>query len=361
MHLLAVDGNSMAHRAWHAIRDGDDAVGAFVLGGVVTLVAGVWHHGPFDLVLVALDDEVNQRKQSHPTYKADRSTDPDLRTRLRELPGHLADAGIATATVAGAEADDLLAAAAHQATSRGWRTSILSGDRDLLPLVDDRVRLLRPRATMSDLVVYEPSTVVAEYGVEPVAYRHLAALRGDPSDGLPGVPGIGAKTAARLLAEHGDLDGLYANLCFLPPRDERALRQGRAVAYDNLAVMTPLDVTVDLDAVGPLDVDRARQALDALDQSRAGRRLAQHLDLAERNAVLPPAWEPPREPPPPDVLEEWDDLEAANPVATDPEAAEPEAADPDTDLHPDDAIPVGPAPVDLGRLVPQHGEQPQLF
>ncbi len=330
MHLLAVDGNSMAHRAWHAIRDTDDAVGAFVLGGMVTLVAGVWHHGPFDAVFVALDDEVNQRKQSHPTYKADRETDPELRRRLRELPEHLAEAGIATAVVAGAEADDLLAAAAADATTRGWRTSILSGDRDLLPLVDDRVRLLRPRATMSDLVVYEPDTVRAEYGVQPRAYRHLAALRGDPSDGLPGVPGIGAKSAARLLAEHGDLDGLYANLCFLPPRDERALRQGRTVAYDNLAVMTPLAVTVDLDVVAPLDVDRTRRTLEARDQHRAGRRLAHQVELAERTAALAPVPAPHWEPPP------------------DPEPSGP-------------APPVPTPEPQVPTLVPQQGEQPPLF
>lgn len=343
MHVLAVDGNSMAHRAWHAIRDGDDAVGAFVLGGIVTLVASVWHHGPFDGVLIALDDEVNQRKETHPTYKADRSTDPDLRERLRALPDHLAAAGIATACEPGAEADDLLAATARAATRRGWRTSILSGDRDLLPLVDDHVRLLRPRATMSDLVAYDVATVRAEYGVDPRSYRHLAALRGDPSDGLPGVPGIGAKTAARLLAEHGDLDALYANLCYLPPRAERALRQGRVVAYDNLAVMSPLDVPVDLDTVGPLDVARTRQALDALGQGRAARRLAHQLDVAERRAVPPPDWAPPTEPLPP-----------AFPRRAFPaEEAEFEVVEVE-----DDEVVASSLP---GRLAPQAGEQPSLF
>lgn len=353
MHVLAVDGNSMAHRAWHAIRDGDDAVGAFVMGGMVTLVASVWHHGPFDAVLVALDDEVNQRKQTHPTYKADRATDPDLRERLRALPGHLAAAGIATAIVPGAEADDLLAATAVAATRRGWRTSILSGDRDLLPLVDDQVRVLRPRATMSDLVAYDPGTVRAEYGVEPRSYRHLAALRGDPSDGLPGVPGIGAKTAARLLAEHGDLDALYANLCYLPPRAERALRQGRAVAYDNLAVMTPLEVTVDLDLVGPLDVDRTRRALEELDQARAGRRLAHHLGRAERTAVPPPDVEPPRDAWPPRRRPGGDD--SPDHVG----GGRPGPLDGPIEGPPADGQML--QPVAPGRLAPQEGEQPPLF
>ncbi len=345
MHLLAVDGNSMAHRAWHAIRDGDDAVGAFVLGGVMTLVASVWHHGPFDALFIAFDDEVNQRKATHPTYKADRHTDDDLRARLRALPGHLAAAGIATATVPGAEADDLLAAVTVDATRRGWRTDVLSGDRDLLPLVDDHVRLLRPRATMSDLVAYDPARVRAEYGVEPSAYRHLAALRGDPSDGLPGVEGIGAVTAARLLAEHHTLDELYANLCYLPPRDERALRAGRALARANLEVMTPLPVEVDLDAVAAPDLGRIRAVLDDHGQGRAARRLGHLLELARWDTAPPPDVVDQVAPAPAEV---HDDV----PIPTD----EPPAED-GAEVR-EDLVAALPEP---GLRAPDLGEQPALF
>ncbi len=359
VHLLAVDGNSMAHRAWHAIRESDDATGAFVLGGMVTLMASVWHHGPFDAVFVAFDDEVNARKEWHPTYKADRHTDDDLRARLRALPAHLAAAGIATAVEPGIEADDLLAAVTVEATRRGWRTDVLSGDRDLLPLVDNHVRVLRPRATMGDLLAYDPGLVRSEYGVEPAAYRHLAALRGDPSDGLPGVDGIGAKTAARLLADHGTLDELYANLCYLSPRDERALRSGRTLAMANLEVMTPIEVAVDLDAVGPLDVERTRTVLAGLDQERAGRRLAHHLTLATLDSVPPPDS---RVPVPRDDDVPWPDHEPGRSF---------------DDERPIDDAPAGHAPAghaptghdvatdgDAAQplvATPDRGEQPALF
>jgi len=358
VHLLAVDGNSMAHRAWHAIRESEDATGAFVLGGMMTLMSSVWHHGPFDAVFVAFDDEVNARKEWHPTYKADRHTDDDLRTRLRALPDHFAAAGIATAVEPGIEADDLLAAVTVEATRRGWRTDVLSGDRDLLPLVDDHVRLLRPRATMGDLLAYDPGLVRSEYGVEPSAYRHLAALRGDPSDGLPGVDGIGAKTAARLLADHGTLDELYANLCYLSPRDERALRAGRALARANLEVMTPIEVAVDLDAVGPLDVERARAVLDGLDQERAGRRLAHHLTLASLDQVPPPDGRAPV----PDDDVPWPEHEPPRSHDHDDRPANDEPASADGDEL--DLGVVGEAghdAVDADRAVPDRGEQPALF
>lgn len=353
VHLLAVDGNSMAHRAWHAIRESDDATGAFVFGGVVALVAGIWHHGPYDAVWIAFDDEVNARKQWHPTYKADRHTDPELRERLRTLPGHLEDAGIATAVENGIEADDLLAMATTDATARGWRTDVLSGDRDLLPLVDDHVRLLRPRTTMGDLRVYDPGRVRAEYGVEPRAYRHLAALRGDPSDGLPGVDGIGEKTAARLLADHATLDELYANLCYLPAKVERALRTGRTLAMANLEVMRPLPVAVDLDRAGPLDVDRVSAVLDDHDQHRVARRLAHHVTVAALGPVPPPD-----EAPTPD--DPFD-----RPAPSDDLLPEPELIDPDggvdvggDDQHEDElAGRTLPDPIP----VPVHGDQPALF
>lgn len=300
--LLAVDGNSLGHRAWHAIRGSEDEVGEFVAAGVLGLIASVWRHGPYDALLVAFDHEHNQRRTLHPTYKAGRETDPDLQVRLRQLAARLAQFGVATVDEAGLEADDLLAAASHGATSRGWRTDVLSGDRDLTALVDEQVRLLRPRATMSDLVVTTPGVVVASYGVEASQYHDFAALRGDPSDGLPGVSGVGPKTAATLLADHGSLDDVYANLCYLPTKVERALRDGRDVAFHNRAVMEPMEpdrpIDVALDTAATFDLDAVVVILEDLGAddpglARAARRLARAQELAamprpDLTAVPPP-------------------------------------------------------------------------
>ena len=262
--VLAVDGNSLAHRAYHAIRETDDAVGHFVTAGVFGMLGSVWSAGPFDAVVVAFDHRHNQRKLDFPEYKANRDHDPELRSHLDALVDHVAATGLHTVVQPGVEADDLLAATAEACTVRGWHCVVLSSDRDLTALVGDHVTLMRPRSTMSDIRVYDPAAVRREYGVTPGQYTDLAALRGDPSDGLAGVHGIGPKIAARLLRDHGSLGGIYANLCHLPPKVEAALRAGRDVAERNRLLMSPLphlEVDVDRALAGGIDVDRIERAL----------------------------------------------------------------------------------------------------
>lgn len=290
--MLAVDGNSLAHRAWHAITGGDDGVGEFVAAGVLGLIAAVWDFGPYEALLVAFDHAENRRKAEHPHYKAGRTTDPDLQERLVDLHDRLATMGVHTVTDHGLEADDLLAAAARSATERGWRTDLFSGDRDLTALVDDHVRLLRPRGTMSDLVVTTPAVVATSHGVTPSQYHDYAALRGDTSDGLPGVDGIGPKSAAALLADFDDLETLYANLCYLPTKLERALRQGRYRAHHNRALMQPLVPTVDiageLDRAASLDLDAVVTVLEDLGVDDPGlARSARRITWARQRAAAP--------------------------------------------------------------------------
>lgn len=304
--VLAVDGNSLAHRAYHAIAETDDAVGHFVTAGVFGMLGSIWHTGPFDGVVVAFDHPTNQRKLDFPVYKADRATDPELRSHLEVLPDHAAAAGLHVVVEHGAEADDLLAATADACTARGWHCVVLSSDRDLLALVDDDVTLVRPRATMSDIRVYDPAAVVHEYGVRPDQYTDLAALRGDPSDGLDGVTGIGPKIAARLLRDHGSLTDVYANLCHLPPKVEAALREGREVAERNRLLMSPLphlEVDVDTAVATGVDPDRIARGLEPLGLRGAAERF--------RFAMQRPA--PPPAPPLPDD-------EDAPPAPTVPEA-----------------------------------------
>lgn len=251
MRLLAVDGSSLAHRAWHSTRHdatGDDL--DVVLGAMASMLASTWRYGPYDVVLVALDHPVNRRRELFPSYKAQRGpTDPGLRSVLDALPATLTAAAVPVRVEAGAEADDLLAAATDAATQRSWRTDLLSSDRDLIALVGPHVRLLRPRRRFSDLAVEDATAVEATYGVPPARYRDLAALRGDPSDGLEGAPGIGPTTAARLLRTYGDVPALYRALADLPPRTADALRRGREAVERNMLLMAPLPrLEVDLDA-----------------------------------------------------------------------------------------------------------------
>jgi 5'-3' exonuclease len=295
--LLAVDGNSLGHRGFHGLRD--EAVregwtGPFVTGAVLSMLGSAWIEGPYDAVVVGFDHPDNRRKHDHPEYKANRpAAPPELAGHLAVLRDHLARCGFLVVEHDGAEADDVLAATVDASTARGWACDVLSSDRDLLALVGPTSRLLRPRARFADLRVYDEAAVRREFGVAPAQYTDLAALRGDPSDGLEGARGIGPKTAARLLRDHGSIAGLYDALHHLPPKVEAALRASRAVVERNLRLMAPiphLHVDVDLAVATGIDPVRVREVADDLGISAAGRRFA-------RAVTAPP---PPPAPPPPD-------------------------------------------------------------
>ncbi len=259
--VLGVDGNSMVHRAWHG--GTEEPVDGWVSARVVGMLAIAWAEGPYDAVFIGFDGEHNIRKDEFPGYKANRvEKDPELVEALARAQTDLEACGFVVDCQPGIEADDLLAELAVRCRERGMGCDILSSDRDLLALIVDDpsadVRLLRPRSSMRDLQPYDSARVVAEYGVTPSQYRHFAALRGDPADGLDGVHGIGPRAAAKLLRRYDTIDGIYEAVQWLAPKQEAALRAGRAIAYRNLELMRPIQgLHVDLDAILGAGVDPA--------------------------------------------------------------------------------------------------------
>lgn len=320
--VLAVDGNSLGHRGFHSVRQEAEAQGwtaPFVTGAVVGMLASAWIEGPYDAVVIGFDHPINQRKLDVPEYKANRAaTHPDLPGHLQALRGHLADCGFGVVEIEGAEADDLLAAAVAACEARGWSCDVLSSDRDLTTLVSPTTRLLRPRATFADLKVYDEVAVRAEYGVAPWQYTDLAALRGDPSDGLLGATGIGPKMAARLLRDYGSIDGMYAELHNLAPKVEAALRASRDRVMRNLRLMRPIpDLPVDVEAAVAAGVDHARveTTLDGLGLYAPARRFV-------RAVTAPPPPPMPPLPPEPDELVGVGAPVGATPVITSPTSGE---------------------------------------
>jgi DNA polymerase-1 len=217
--LLAVDGNSLLHRAFHAMSGNDlrDDSGrpVWAVKGMLSFLATAAARLTPDALVIGFDcPESSARREDYPPYKSHRVPKPDdLIQQLAQAPLLLAEAGFCVVTPRGYEADDVLASAARLARSAGFRATVMTSDRDAFSLIDDTTSVLRVLNGGIDLSpVLTPVTLPLVCGVTAAQYRDFAALRGDTSDNLPGVAGIGAKTAAGLLSRFACLDDVYAAL-----------------------------------------------------------------------------------------------------------------------------------------------------
>jgi DNA polymerase-1 len=240
--LALLDGHSLAYRAFYALPS-DLATPAgqvtnAVLGFTNMLVRLLRDERP-DAVAVAWDVRGAQfRKDRYPEYKAQRDKPPDLFASQLPLIREVLDVlKIAQLTAPGYEADDVIATVADRARAESWQVLVVTGDRDSFQLIDDRVTVLYTRRGISDVVVADTGWVTGKYGVAPGSYRDYAALRGDTSDNLPGVPGVGEKTAGRLIAEYGSLEGIYEHLAEQTPRLGENLAAHRDQVFLNRDLM----------------------------------------------------------------------------------------------------------------------------
>jgi DNA polymerase-1 len=209
--LLVLDGDSLAHRAYHALpRSIGDGEGrpANMIVGFANMILGLWEMER-PRTLLACWDTVGVPTWRHtllPEYQSGRDFPDDLVAQLERLPELVAAAGLANAKGAGFEADDFLAAAAQAETGRAGRTVVVTSDRDAYQLVSDAVTVVRPIRGVAEVERVDPAGVRERYGVEPAQVPDFIALRGDPSDRIPGARGIGPKKAAEILARFGALE-----------------------------------------------------------------------------------------------------------------------------------------------------------
>ena len=244
MKLLLLDGNSLAYRAFFALpTDMSTASGQVtnaVFGFTSMFIYMVKDQQP-DGVLVAFDrPEPTFRHEANPLYKAQREAAPDiLRQQMGLVREVLAALNITVLDLAGWEADDILATLAEQAKAQGHDVVIVTGDRDSYQLVSDpHVKVLYNKRGVSDYALYDEAGIKEKTGVMPAMYPQYAALRGDPSDNLDGVPGVGEKTAAKLLNLYGDLDGIFAHASEQTPKLRGSLIEHEARARANFDLMT---------------------------------------------------------------------------------------------------------------------------
>jgi 5'-3' exonuclease len=265
--LLVVDGNALAHRAFHAA-DGADAPEGAAAEAFLNMLTRVTGQARPTACIVGFDDPARSvRRDAHPDYKAQRPAKPPaLVELLDDLPDLLGQLGLHVVVPDGLEADDVLGSAAAQAQAHGVAAALVTGDRDAFALVHPTVAVWW-LGNAGALERVSPSWLQARYGILPTAYLDFAALRGDASDNLPGVRGIGTMTAAKLLAAYPTVDAALADppglARLLGPYLAHVLVEGRAAFAFNREVMRiRTDVKLDLDACqAPLHPPTVRTAL----------------------------------------------------------------------------------------------------
>ena len=293
--ILLLDSYSLAFRAFFALPEtlvtSSGQVTNAVSGFTSMLIKLESEERP-DAVIACMDKgEPQFRLDQYPEYKAGRGETPDtLRQQIPLIRAVLEALCVPVVELEGYEADDLLATLARRGREAGHHVVIVSGDRDCLQLVNDDVTVLMNRRGVTDMIRYDPAMVEERYGVAPERWTDFAALKGEQADNLPGVPGVGDKTAARLLAQYGSIEGIIEHAAELTPK----IRKGIEECADQVKLNrklgrllddVPLETDESLFVRRPWDPETVRKLFTSLE----------FRTLYQRLLALAPDAEPPEE------------------------------------------------------------------
>src|SRR5215216_295371 len=264
--LFLIDGNSLAYRAFFALPESiatHDGRPTNSIYGLASMFAKLLIDCSPAAVVVCWDAGWSGRELTYEPYKSERKPRPDL---LRDQWPHLmplAEAfGFTNLRVDGYEADDVIASLVKRAREQKISVMVVSGDRDVYQLVEDGVRVMTTSRGVTDTKIYDREGVIERYGVPPELVTDLIGLKGDTSDNIPGVPGIGDKTAAQLLNEYGDLEGVLANIDKISGAKRKENLTNHAedarISKQLAAAITDIDVELDLDELLSKQMDRSR-------------------------------------------------------------------------------------------------------
>jgi DNA polymerase-1 len=302
--LLVIDGHSMAFRAFYALPaenfSTDTGQHTNAVYGFTSMLINLIKDQKPTHVAVAFDlDTPTFRSEEYTEYKAGRSKTPEEFHGQVDLIIKVMEAmRIPTISMDGYEADDILATLATLAAARGWDVQVVTGDRDAFQLVNDRVTVLYPKQGVSNIPQMDAQAVEEKYLVPPALYPDLAALVGESADNLPGVPGVGPKTAAKWIRQYGGLDGILANLDSIGGKVGDALRAHADGVRRNRRLnrlLCDLDLPVELDAMASArpDRDAVEDLFDSLQFNTLRKRL---FDLfgeeeadGEHDELVPPS------------------------------------------------------------------------
>ncbi|MEU4402546.1 DNA polymerase I [Micromonospora orduensis] len=293
--LLLVDGHSMAYRAFFAlpVENFSTTTGqpTNAVYGFTSMLINVLRDEQPTHIVVAFDvSRRSFRTEKYAEYKAGRSETPnDFKGQVSLVKEVLAALQIPVVEKEGFEADDVIATLACQARDQGMSVLISSGDRDAFQLVDDHITVLYPRKGVSDLARMDPAAIEAKYGVPPQQYRDLAALVGETSDNLPGIPGVGPKTAAKWITTYGGVEGVIARADEIKGKAGDSLRERLADVIRNYEInclVSDLELPLRPEDTRWTGWDReaVHQVFDTLEFRILRDRLYQYLESVEPEA-----------------------------------------------------------------------------
>jgi DNA polymerase-1 len=273
--LLLLDGHSLAYRAFYAlpVENFSTTTGAAtnaVYGFTSMLINTLRDEQPSHIAVAFDVSRQTFRSDKYTEYKANRSASPpEFSPQVDLIKEVLAALGITVVQVPGFEADDIIATLATEGAAEGMEVLILSGDRDVLQLVDDHITVLYPKKGVSDLARMTPSAVEAKYKVSPQSYPDLAALVGETSDNLPGVPGVGPGFASKWLSQFGSLDGLVDHADEVTGKKGESLREHLSQVLLNREINElvrdlALPVSIPDTERTAIDRDKVHEVFDAL-------------------------------------------------------------------------------------------------
>ncbi len=291
--LYLIDGHALAYRTYFALtgaggdtsrwvtKSGEPTAGTY---GFVSVLLKIMEQDQPDYLAVSFDLGRTFRDDLFADYKGTREKMPDeLHVQIERIKQVVAAFNIPSLTAEGYEADDVLGTISKRAAAEGVEVKIITGDRDLLQLADKRITINLAGQKLSEAVDYGPDEVKEKYGLTPKQYIDFKALVGDTSDNIPGVSGVGEKTATQLLQEYGSLDAIYKHLDKVPARFKNKLEAGKDSAYlsKKLAtIVTDVDIEFDLEAcrVGQYDRDRVVEMFRVLEFNSLLKRLPEGKD-----------------------------------------------------------------------------------
>jgi DNA polymerase-1 len=294
--LAIIDGKSVFYRGYYAVpnlatREGIPTGGVF---GFATMALEVLKRLKPDYVCVAWDKpktNIRKRLEKYPEYKAGRKpAPPDFYEQIPLLHELLEAFGWPLYELDDYEADDIMGTLALQAAARGIETQLITSDLDMLQLVHPLVHVYALKKGLSNIELFRPETFILKYGILPEQFLDLKALKGDSSDNIPGVPGIGEKTAINLLKEYKTLDNIYDNLPLIKDSVAKKLAAGKELAYlskELAAIWTDAPLKLDLHEVDGSKCDpiRVRDVLQKLEFRTLVRQLPEAMRVTEQHDV----------------------------------------------------------------------------